>query len=113
MKINYNNRIFKPVSSSANGEVTNETHFLYKQTKNIITATYKGGLIEIGQLLGKVDEFGNIEMCYHQINNKGEFMTGKCSSRPEILENGKLRLLETWEWTSGDFSKGTSILEEC
>lgn len=26
--------------------------------------------------------------------------------------NGKIRLHETWEWTSGDQSKGQSIIEE-
>jgi len=39
-------------------------------------------------------------------------MTGKCKSRPEILENGKIRLHERWQWTCGDMSKGTSVLEE-
>jgi hypothetical protein len=39
-------------------------------------------------------------------------MTGICISKPEILENGKIRLHEFWEWTSGDKSKGTSIIEE-
>jgi hypothetical protein len=39
-------------------------------------------------------------------------MTGICFSTPEILENGKIRLHESWEWTSGDQSKGTSIIEE-
>lgn len=39
-------------------------------------------------------------------------MTGICHSIPEILSNGKIRLHETWEWTSGDLSKGQSIIEE-
>jgi hypothetical protein len=39
-------------------------------------------------------------------------MTGKCFSKPEILTNGKIRLHETWQWTSGDLSTGTSIIEE-
>jgi hypothetical protein len=51
-------------------------------------------------------------MRYHQVNNAGEIMTGICKSIPEILENGKIRLHESWEWTSGDKSKGQSIIEE-
>lgn len=39
-------------------------------------------------------------------------MTGKCTSKPEILENGKIRLHENWEWTSNDKTKGKSIIEE-
>jgi hypothetical protein len=51
-------------------------------------------------------------MRYHQVNDKGELMTGICRSTPELLPNGKIRLHEQWEWTSGDLSKGTSIIEE-
>jgi hypothetical protein len=59
-----------------------------------------------------VDHEGNIEMRYHQVNDQDELMTGICTSIPEILENGKIRLHENWEWTSGDKSKGKSIIEE-
>ncbi len=59
-----------------------------------------------------VDEKGNIDMRYHQVNTNHELMTGVCKSKPEILNNGKIRLHETCEWTSGDKSKGNSIIEE-
>ncbi|MNE35170.1 hypothetical protein D3C87_1095550 [compost metagenome] len=110
--INYNNKIFKPITNSENGETSTETAFLYKQKENILTAEYSGGKIIKGHLIGLVDNQGNIEMRYHQVNEKGELMTGICHSKPEILENGKIRLHETWQWTSGDQSKGNSILEE-
>jgi hypothetical protein len=110
--MNYNNKKFKPISNTENGETSNESIFIYKQAGNILTAEYKGGKIVSGHLIGLVDECGNIEMRYHQVNSKGELMTGICHSRPEILENGKIRLNETWEWTSGDKSKGQSIIEE-
>ena len=112
MKVNYNNKKFKPVENSENGETSAETIFEYKQNGNILISEYQGGQIVKGHLIGLVDEDGNIEMRYHQINTKGELMTGVCYSRPEILENGKIRLYETWKWTSGDKSRGTSILEE-
>ena len=51
-------------------------------------------------------------MRYHHVNDKEELMTGICISKPEIPENGKIRLHEFREWTSGDKSKGTSIIEE-
>ncbi len=51
-------------------------------------------------------------MRYHQVNTKGELMTGICFSSPEIMDNGKIRLYEKWEWTAGDKSSGVSILQE-
>ena len=51
-------------------------------------------------------------MSYHQINIEGQIMTGLCKSTPEILPDGRIRLYEDWRWTSGDKSKGKSVLEE-
>jgi len=110
--INYNNKQFRPISNTENGETSNETVFLYQQVGRILTSEYSGGKIIQGHLIGIVDEAGNIDMRYHQVNEKGELMTGICKSRPEILSSGKIRLHETWEWTSGDKSKGESIIEE-
>lgn len=110
--MNYNDKKFRPICNTANGETSNETLFHYKQNGNILTSTYSGGKIKQGHLIGLVDEKGTIEMRYHQVNDKDELMTGICVSKPEILENGKIRLHESWEWTSGDHSKGTSIIEE-
>lgn len=110
--INYNNRKFRPVSNSENGEVSEDMIFHYKQEDNILTCTYCGANIITGHLIGLVDEQGNIEMRYHQVNASGTLMTGICTSTPEQMEGGKIRLHETWQWTSGDQSKGKSVLEE-
>jgi hypothetical protein len=110
--MNYNDKKFKPVSNSENGEVSSDMIFHYEQTGQILTCNYQGIKILKGHLIGLVDDVGNINMRYHQINQNGELMTGTCNSRPELLKNGKIRLHEEWQWTSGDKSKGKSILEE-
>jgi len=110
--INYHNKVFRSVSNSGSGEVNEETQFHYQQWGRIVTATYRGGSIQQGQLIATVDETGTLDMRYQHVNDKGELMTGKCISIPEILDNGKLRLHERWQWTSGDYSSGTSVVEE-
>lgn len=110
--MNYNNKRFRPISNSENGETSEETIFHYVQNGNVLSSTYAGGKIKTGHLLGIVDEHGKIDMRYHQINTDGVLMTGTCSSVPELMENGKIRLHESWKWTSGDFSEGKSIIEE-
>ncbi|MFT3910973.1 MAG: hypothetical protein QM737_16255 [Ferruginibacter sp.] len=112
MMINYDKKIFKPVSNTDNGETSQETIFIYRQQDNILTSEYSGGKIRAGHLIGLVDDNGEIEMRYHQVNDKNELMTGTCRSKPEILPNGKIRLHETWKWTCEDHSEGNSILEE-
>lgn len=110
--MNYHNKKFRTIQNSENGETTQETIFEYQQVGKVLTSEYKGGQIVQGHLIGLVDEKGNIEMRYHQVNLKGELMTGICCSKPKLFANGKIRLNESWQWTSGDKSSGTSILEE-
>ncbi|MCH7397797.1 n-acetylglutamate synthase [Belliella sp. DSM 107340] len=110
--INYHNKKFRAISNSPNGEVSSQMIFHYQQHGNVLTCAYSGGEIIKGHLIGLVDDKGNIDMRYHQVNAKGNLMTGTCKSTPELLENGKIRLHEKWAWTSGDCSHGESVLEE-
>lgn len=110
--INYNNRKFKAVTNSENGEVSNTTIFKYFQESNILSGTYSGGEIIKGFIIGIVKNDNNLEFCYQHINIHNEIRTGKCISVPTILENDKLQLYEEWIWTTGDFSTGNSIIEE-
>ncbi|MNN15762.1 hypothetical protein D3C81_1288760 [compost metagenome] len=66
----------------------------------------------MGHLIAVADEKGNLDMRYHHINENNEIMTGICSSKPELLADGRLRMHEEWEWTCKDRSKGYSIVEE-
>ncbi|RYY40723.1 MAG: n-acetylglutamate synthase [Chitinophagaceae bacterium] len=110
--INYNGRNFRGVANSEYGAVSSETEFQYRQSSNIVTAIYSGGTILIGQLLATVDESGVLDMRYHHVNTSGELMTGTCRSEPELLADGRIRLHESWQWTSGEGSSGQSIIEE-
>lgn len=110
--INYDGKTFVPLSNSENGEVDLEMQFHYKQSGNLLTAAYVGANIRLGHLIALVDETGCLDMRYHQVNTRGEITTGICKSTPELLPNGKIRLHEKWQWTSGDLSEGSSILEE-
>ena len=112
MKINYDKRVFKSVENSETGEVSGETRFFYHQKGNVVWAEYEGGEIIFGNLIAKVFDDDSLEMRYQHLNKKGEFMTGKCDSKPEVLADGRIRLYEKWQWTSGDFSKGESVIEE-
>ena len=70
--MNYNDKRFRPISNTDNGETSAETTFHYKQVGNILTSEYSGGKIKSGYLIGLVDNDGNIEMRYHQVNDKDE-----------------------------------------
>jgi hypothetical protein len=110
--MNYHDKKFKMVSNSYNGEVSTDIIFHYHQVGHMIHCTYSGGYILLGHLIGRVENDFSINLNYHQINVRNEISTGICHSMPEILPNGKIRIHEKWQWTSGDLSEGVSILEE-
>lgn len=110
--INYDNRRFISVQNSASGEVGAETVFYYHQDGDVVWAEYSGGEIVRGSLIAKCDQAGNLDMRYQHLNRQGGLMTGKCLSTPEILPDGRIRLYEKWQWTSGDRSEGESVIEE-
>jgi hypothetical protein len=110
--MNYHNKTFRSVSNTPNGVVSGETIFYYQQSGNIVTAIYSGGGVLAGHLIAIVDQDGVLDMRYHHVNDQGVLQTGICKSIPEILPDGRIRMQETWQWTSGDGSSGESILEE-
>jgi len=112
LKINYNNKVFKAISNSDGGEVDEQTRFYYYQKDEILWATYSGTVIKFGTITGIVSERGELDFRYQHVNQNLEIKTGRCRSTPTIMENGKIRLHESWQWTDTDDSQGESIIEE-
>lgn len=112
MPYNLDGMVFRSMSNTANGDVGAETRFYYRQSGDIVTATYSGGEVVSGQLIAKVLANGQLDMRYHHLNRGGEFMLGKCLSTPRRLADGRLAFSEEWQWLTGDQSSGRSEIEE-
>lgn len=108
----YDQRIFAASNNSSNGQVGDGTRFHYRQDGRVVWAEYSGGSIAKGFLIATVADDDSLDMRYQHVDTSGEIRTGKCLSRPEMLADGRLRLHEEWQWTSGDLSEGVSTLEE-
>ena len=63
-------------------------------------------------MIGTVAENGELDFYYQHINVKNQIRIGVCHSVPNILENGKIELIEKWQWLNGDKSVGSSRLVE-
>lgn len=111
-KINYDNKRFIPKMNTENGEVNNNTIFIYHQNNNILWSEYSGGDIIKGNIIGIVLENGELDFYYHHLNINNELRCGKCHSIPIILDNGKLQMKEKWQWLNNDLSEGESLLIE-
>lgn len=107
-----NNKKFINAENTDNGEVSGETVFDYKQTGNNIEATYTGGMIKKGHLIGVMTGENTFTMFYHHLNRNNEIRAGQCHTTIRTEPNGTLTLIERWEWLNGDCSKGQSVLTE-
>ncbi|MFY1668444.1 GNAT family N-acetyltransferase [Plantactinospora sp. WMMB334] len=103
-------RRFRAVGAVDGGEVDAATVFDYRERDGEISASYAGGAIRAGHLLGTRDG-DTLDFRYVQLNGVGETSGGHCVSRLSRLPDGRLRLDETWRWESRDGS-GTSAVEE-
>ncbi|MFC7785421.1 MULTISPECIES: n-acetylglutamate synthase [unclassified Rossellomorea] len=110
--INYDGRTFVSIENTTNGEVSSKTVFEYKQDGDILSATYSGGDIMKGTLIGIVKEDGGLTFRYNHVNVHNDIRGGQCTSVPEILPDGRIRLHESWRWMDRDQSEGESIVEE-
>jgi hypothetical protein len=102
-------RRFRAVVNEA-GEVDGATVFEYSQDGDLVHARYSGGAIRLGFLVG-TRSGDSLDFRYAHVNVEGETATGHCVSVLSVLDDGRLRLHETWEWDSRSGS-GTSVVEE-
>ncbi|MCW2605311.1 MAG: family N-acetyltransferase [Frankiales bacterium] len=103
-------RRFTAVSGGV--DVGADTVFAFREDRltDVVTGTYSGGSVLAGSLVGTRDG-SRVEFRYSHVTAAGSVESGVSRDRLSVLPDGRLRLDETWEWTSRSGS-GTSVLEE-
>ncbi|MEY7849486.1 hypothetical protein AB7C87_09865 [Natrarchaeobius sp. A-rgal3] len=108
--ISLDGRTLVGVENTDDGDVSSETRFQFEQEDERIYATYAGGEVVDGHLVGTFDG-RRWEIRYVQLTEDGETATGRSSGRVERLDDGRVRVEDEWEWESKSGS-GASVLEE-
>jgi predicted hotdog family 3-hydroxylacyl-ACP dehydratase len=103
-------RRFQAVADVPGGDVGAQTVFEYAEETGLVHARYGGGAIRLGFLVGTRDG-DTLRFRYAQVRADGTTASGRCESRIEVLDDGRLRLHEIWAWESQP-GEGTSLVEE-
>jgi hypothetical protein len=104
-------RIFRDVTEHHLGEVDSDTLFAYHQDDDgVVWARYAGGAVRLGYLVG-TRSGDQLDFRYAHVTTRGETASGHCRTSIEVLDDGRIRLHESWEWDSRT-GGGTSIVEE-
>ena len=98
------------VANDEQGEVSGDTEFHFEQNGDRIHAHYAGGEIVDGHLVGTLDGT-RWDVRYVQLNSEGETATGHSIGELTVLEDGRVRVEDEWEWES-TAGAGESVLEE-
>ena len=106
--INYDGRLFRPVTEAA----AENPVARYHQSQDLVWGEFSGGAVRHGSLAGTSDPAGVLRFAYCMVLAGGEVITGFCRSVPEVLADGRIRLTEHWERYGAGASSGISALEE-
>jgi hypothetical protein len=112
---NFDNKTFRVVRNDGpDAEVTTETVFHFHQHESdgvvIIHADYFGGRVRYGKLVG-VLKGDTMRHSYVQMNLNGEFHSGESTDEVRFTPEGKIQLIDSWQWTTRE-GKGLCIMEE-
>ena len=97
-------------STAGCGVVSAQTVFTFEQTGNVVSARYRGGDIIDGYLIGQLSG-ANLHFRYVQADRNGALDAGVSDCALERLSDGRLRLVEHFEWLTRAGS-GTNVFEE-
>lgn len=86
--------------------------FHYRQDGGRVWALYGGGDVAFGALVAGMQADGRLDARYQHATVAGDIRTGRCDTRPERLDDGRIRLHEEWRWLSGADGTGQSRLIE-
>ena len=99
------------ITTSENGVVNKNTIFEFTQTDELVFAEYKGGQIKKGFLVGNMAG-DQLTFSFCQLQLDGKLDNGCSSCDLSINENGKIILVEHFEWASRPGEFGTNIFQE-
>jgi len=108
--MNLDKKRMKVIKTAKTGKVNHETIFEFHQDGFIVTARYAGGKIIQGFLVGKIKE-DKLEFRYSQIDSEENLDGGFSICEMKKLENGKIQLVEHFQWESIE-GTGENIIEE-
>jgi hypothetical protein len=110
-KMSFENLKMNVIQTASNGVVNELTIFTFSQNGSFVSASYSGGPIFKGYLVGTIHH-NKLLFSYCQIQTDGKIDNGQSECEIAIGENGKIRLTENFKWHSKNDETGVNIFQE-
>lgn len=99
---------FRAVANSENGSLNTQTEMRFTRDDGIVVASYDGGTIAVGHVLGKWLGEDELDMLYQGATTGGDVQAGTARATFSLDEQGRTRMHLDWRWLTGDGSSGRS-----
>lgn len=106
--INLDKKRMNVVETTENGVVNHKTIFTFNQNKHRVYARYEGGQVKRGMLVGEI-KGSCFKFNYTQVHEDGKVEGGKSTCTISNHANGKLILIENFDWNQG---QGRNVFQE-
>ena len=107
--MNLQGKSFRAVKNSDNGSINSDTIMNFTKESEIILGNYSGGTILSGQVIAKRISETEIQMLYQGATISCEIQSGKAHAYFGYNEQKQFEMRLSWQWLTGDQSKGESI----
>ena len=111
IKISLDNVKMNVIQTAPNGIVNELTIFTFSQNDDFVSATYCGGKIFKGYLVGKIDA-NKLLFSYCQLQVDGKIDNGQSECDIAFGDDGKIKLIEHFTWTSKNNETGVNVFQE-
>lgn len=101
----------RPVRMSAESALSAESEFAFRQRGRMFSASYRGGAILDGYLIGRLQPSWRLEFRYVQADAQGNLDAGVSTGVLSRSTDGRLQLIEDFHWITRPQS-GQNVLEE-
>lgn len=106
-----NGCVMTTVAAAATGVVDASTTLRFRQDGRLFSARYDGGAIFDGLLVGTISPDGSVSFRYAQADREGRLDQGVSTGQLMRLEDGRLRLTESFQWLTRP-GGGENVFEE-
>ena len=103
-------RRFAVAENYGEGDFDASVTFDYRQSGDLVWATFRGDQIRLGNIVGRRIRDGLILLKSQYVHSAGDLKSGTIEASAWALPDGRVRADE-W-WTAEDGSTGTSAIEE-
>ncbi|APR35939.1 hypothetical protein [Paraburkholderia sp. SOS3] len=103
---------FTLISNTAGDAKAGETIFTFEQNGQVIRATYHGGGVVLGAIIGQIEQEDRLKVLFQQVTAAGKLCGGEGHIEVQKGADGKFRFIDDWRFTINGNGSGQAVWQE-